>query len=204
MRWHISVHVTTVLKGWSPAVWEYHTIKSLDCCIFVLILCDCNTLFFCIIIYLKFSCRSFKWNEIYHNSQHCGFIIGHSVTRIVQKGSENNTAQGDLQKAQTFRWQQNLHLESNRYSLKKGKWRAVILVNTLGIARIRSNSHTTSFTSRPDNILRTCFFCNEVLYKCSFMHQHINPENLMQIELWSLASKHLARLRLQDFFKKVW
>jgi len=39
------------------------------------------------------------------------------------------------------------------------------------------------------------------------MPRHINPENSMQMdqklfELWSSASKHLARSRLQDFFNK--
>jgi len=53
------------------------------------------------------------------------------------KKQRNNTAQGDNK---TYR--KRKYSKSNDYALNKGKWQVVILVDTLGIAKIRSNLHT--------------------------------------------------------------
>jgi len=49
----------------------------------------------------------------------------------------------NMQKTKPYRKCKSL--ESDSYSLKKGKWRAATLVNTLRIAKIRSNLHTGQY-----------------------------------------------------------
>ena len=63
------------------------------------------------------------------------------------RGEQNNTAQGLYRKHKKKHTEDNKahrkhrHSEGNGYSLKRGKWRAVTLVNALRVAKIRSNLH---------------------------------------------------------------
>jgi len=65
-------------------------------------------------------------------SQCCGFVIGHLVFRIGEKGSEiilHKETYKHLEGNKTYRKHKNS--ESNSYLLKKSMWWAATLVNIL-------------------------------------------------------------------------
>ena len=80
--------------------------------------------------------------------------------------SSQDSLKGEQQDNKTYR--KHKHLESNSYSLKKGKWRAAAVINTLGITKIRSNLLTDQYAGSVSQVLPgVAWHINQVFYKAA-------------------------------------